>query len=194
MNLLAHAYLSGDNTQILVGNLIGDFVKGKRYEQYEGDLQKGILLHRQIDEYTDTHPIVIQSKRRLSEKYRHYSGVIVDLFYDYFLASQWQKHHHTSLEQFSAQVYESLKTLSEHIPKKANEMFGYMERGNWLLNYREVKGIDSALTGLSHRTKFLSKMEQAADDLVASKEEFKEEFDEFFPQIKAFTEEWMRHN
>ncbi|UII23477.1 acyl carrier protein phosphodiesterase [Fulvivirga ligni] len=194
MNLLAHAYLSGENTELLVGNLIGDFVKGKRYEHYSGDLKRGILLHRQIDNYTDAHPLVLESKKRLSQKYRHYSGVIVDLFYDYFLASQWDKFHQKGLKDFSLSVYQSIATLKDNIPSRAKEMFKYMERGDWLYSYQYTEGIDRALTGLSSRTKFESKMDEAVEELIKYEQEFKEEFNEFFPQIKKFTSDWLLNN
>src|SRR5450432_1821563 len=92
MNFLAHLYLSGDNPQVMIGNFIGDFVKGKNLtERFDTDVAKGIALHREIDWFTDTHIVVKQSKDRLRPKYRHYAGVIVDIFYDHFLAKNWDK-------------------------------------------------------------------------------------------------------
>src|SRR5277367_1527199 len=101
MNFLAHLYLSGDNPKIKTGNFIGDFVKGKNLaDRFEKDIAKGIVLHREIDWFTDRHPVVKQSKDRLREKYRHYSGVIVDVFYDHFLARNWINYSSKSLSDF----------------------------------------------------------------------------------------------
>jgi acyl carrier protein phosphodiesterase len=92
MNFLAHLHLSGNNPNIMLGNFMGDFVKGKSYrQQYEPEIIKGIELHRSIDEFTDSHPVVTESKNRLRPTYRHYSGVIVDVFYDHFLAANWNQ-------------------------------------------------------------------------------------------------------
>ena len=84
MNFLAHIYLSGEDTPLMIGNFIGDFVKGNEYKNFPADIQNGVLLHREIDSYTDSHEIVLESKKRLREKYRHYSGVITDIFYDHY--------------------------------------------------------------------------------------------------------------
>ena len=102
MNFLAHLYLSGDNEQIIVGNFIGDFVKGRNALQtFDPTIALGIELHRAIDQFTDTHPVVRSSKDRLRPKYRHYAGVIVDIFYDHFLARKWNDYHKTPLPEFA---------------------------------------------------------------------------------------------
>ncbi len=90
MNFLAHIYLSGNQERVMIGNFIGDFVKGKAWEEFDSAIQRGILLHREIDRYTDDHEVVIKTKERLRPKYHHYAPVISDVFYDHFLASLWK--------------------------------------------------------------------------------------------------------
>lgn len=184
MNFLAHLYLSGKNEKIMIGNFIGDFVKGKAYEQYETDIQKGILLHREIDNYTDSHLIVMRSKERLRPKYHHYAPVITDVFYDHFLSSLWQNYHHEPLENFTTYFYQLADKYHSIIPKTANHMLTYMKRDNWLLNYQYVSGIDRALTGMARRTPYVSKMDQAAKDLEENYDLFREDFRAFFPELQ----------
>ncbi len=97
MNFLAHLYLSPDNTEIIIGNFIADHIVGNKFQQYSDAIQKGIMLHREIDTYTDAHAIVRRSKRRLNERYRHYNGVIIDIFYDHFLAVNWNTYSNIPL-------------------------------------------------------------------------------------------------
>lgn len=184
MNFLAHLLLSGDHEQIMVGNFIGDFVKGSNLEEYHPDIQKGIRMHRSIDNYTDNHPVVLQSKIRLREKFRHYAPVIVDVFYDHFIAKDWSNYSKENLLDFTTGFYEMMRKYVNIIPKGVTNMLHYMESGNWLYHYQYIEGIDQALTGMSRRTKFESKMEEAADVLKSEYEGFKDEFERFFPDLQ----------
>jgi acyl carrier protein phosphodiesterase len=184
MNFLAHVYLSGENPKLMVGNFIGDFVKGKNaLSQFETAIIHGIELHRSIDEFTDTHPIVAESKNRLRPKYRHYAGVIVDVFYDHYLAKNWETFHKTPLPQFAQHVYDTIEKHDSILPDDVRRMLPYMMRGNWLVNYSKVEGIDRALTGMSHRTSFVSHMDEAKVELIKFYDDFQKEFLEFFPQL-----------
>ncbi len=190
MNFLAHAYLSGDNPKLLVGNFIGDFVKGRGiHERFEKNIAQGIELHRLIDAYTDSHPVVMESKIRLREKYRHYAPVIVDMYYDHFLASSWSTYHDLSLEEFAAKTYQTLNDNFDVLPEKLRHMLPYMMHGNWLVNYGKVEGIQRALTGMSRRTSFNSQMEDAANDLRKHYQEFGDEFKLFFPDLVRYSKE-----
>lgn len=184
MNFLAHLLLSGNNERVMVGNFIGDFVKGAQIENFGEEIQKGIRLHRSIDEYTDTHPVVFTSKKRLRSKFRHYAPVIVDVFYDHFIARDWHIYAGEPLLEFTHRFYETMKKYSDKIPQAVNEMLKYMMANNWLYHYQYIEGIDKALTGMSKRTKFDSKMEDAARVLEAYYEEFEKEFKEFFPDLQ----------
>lgn len=195
MNFLAHLYLSGDRPNIMLGNFMGDFVKGKSYlQQYEGDIITGIELHRSIDEFTDSHPIVTESKNRLRPTYRHYSGVIVDVFYDHFLAANWNTFHTLPLETFAQQAYQTLTTTNTALPDELKQMMPYMIRGNWLVNYSKVEGIHQALSGMARRTPYRSKMEEAVNDLNEHYDAFKKEFMEFFPQLDVYCREFLSNN
>lgn len=194
MNFLAHVYLSYNKEKLILGNFMGDFVKGNNFINYEKSIQDGILLHRAIDNYTDHHPVVLQSKDKLRDKYRHYSGVIIDIFYDHFLAADWTLYHDTPLAEFAQTVYYILDKHQEILPPKALHMLPYMIEGNWLLNYASKKGIYSALYGMSRRTKFPSKMDESIDELEIYYDDFKEEFRLFFPDIQDFASQWLKDN
>jgi len=186
MNFLGHAYLSGTETGILTGNFIGDFVKGKQKDYFPPAIQNGIALHREIDNFTDTHPVVKQSKKRLQSKYRHYAPVIVDMFYDHFLAANWNNWHTESLEKYTESIYEQLASEPALLPDQFNYMLSYMRKTNWLLGYAEIEGIHAALSGMARRTKFASGMETASVDLEANYDAYGEEFAAFFPDIINF--------
>ena len=190
MNFLAHSYLSGSDPEVVVGNFIGDFVKGKQYLDYPDSIQNGIRLHREIDTFMDTHSIPQESRNRLKAKYRHYSGVIVDMYYDHLLAKNWSKYHEQDLLTFTEEVYSHLQELDDLLPKAVKRMLSHMIPGNWMYHYRHLEGIHSALSGMARRTKFESKMEEATEDLEAHYEDFEAEFSSFFPEVKAFAESY----
>ncbi len=185
MNFLAHIYLSGEDTSLMIGNFIGDFVKGNDYKRYPAEVQNGILLHREIDSYTDSHEVVLESKIRLREKYRHYSGVITDIFYDHFLANNWSQYHETDLKQFTHQFYDTMEDQRPNLPDNVNYVLFHMKRDNWLYQYRTLEGIGKALYGLSRRTKFNSKMDESIKDLERDYELYEDEFYRFFPDLES---------
>lgn len=192
MNFLAHLYLSGDDPGIMTGNFIGDFVKGRNLAgRFAADVATGIELHRHIDDFTDNHPQVRQSKKRLHARYRHFSAVIVDIFYDHFLAANWNDFHTSPLHVYAAQAYRILEERRDSLPDDVNRMLPYMISGNWLVGYAHVEGIHRALSGIARRTKFVSHMEEASADLRQHYDEFKSEFDAFFPELKAFSVDFL---
>jgi acyl carrier protein phosphodiesterase len=193
MNFLAHLYLSGNDPEIMVGNFLGDFVRGRNLlERYKKNIAMGIELHRTIDEFTDTHPVVAQSKDRLRGKYRHYSAVIVDIFYDHFLAKNWHEYTSELLPDFADHAYKVLQQHLEIFPQDAQYMLPYMVNGNWLVNYAKQEGIQRALSGMARRTKFNSRMDESVQEMVLYYEEFYGEFKIFFPQLKKITDEFIR--
>lgn len=184
MNFLAHLYLSGDDEEIMVGNFIGDFVRGRTiYEQFPYKIALGIELHREIDEFTDNHPVVLKSKIRLRPKYRHYAPVIVDMFYDHYLACHWNKYHTQPLHNYSQYAYQILTKFDEQLPRQVKYMLPYMIEGNWLLNYSKPEGIHRALSGMAKRTPYDSKMDEAIHDLKSNYADFEQEFSRFFPDL-----------
>jgi acyl carrier protein phosphodiesterase len=193
MNFLAHLYLSGNDPEIMIGNFIGDFVRGRHmHEQFKPNIALGIELHREIDEFTDSHLVVLESKKRLRPKYRHYAPVIVDMFYDHFLAARWPDYHIQPLPDFAAYAYSQLKEHEPILPERVVQMMPYMVKGNWLVSYAQLEGIHRALSGMSRRTPFDSKMDEAVFDLEKSYAEFESEFKTFFPELKHMSELFIR--
>jgi len=183
MNFLAHIYLSGDSDEVKIGNFIADFVK-TNISGYSTEILSGITLHRLIDTYTDNHPVVKESKSRLYSNYHKYSTVIVDVFYDHFLAKHWSLFYpKQNLQDYSLAFYQMLRTYWNLLPERVKQMLPYMERQNWLLAYSSISGVNSALTGLSRRAKFKSGMEKASEDLKLNYQEFEHEFFSFFHDL-----------
>jgi len=185
VNFLAHIYLSGSLQHVQLGNFIGDFVKGNQLSAFPVPMQAGIVLHRFIDTFTDTHEVVKQSKIRLRENFGHYAPVIVDVFYDHYLARDWQKHHSVALKEFTEDFYKLTRQEAALLPEKCLQMLQYMSSGNWLYHYQYTEGIRRALTGMSQRTSFTSNMELAHLALEKHYTEFENEFNQFFPLLKA---------
>ncbi len=187
MNFLAHIYLSGEDEGITIGNFIADGIKGKQYKKYPLQIQKGILLHRGIDSFTDQHPTVRKSTKRLHENYGHYSGVIVDILYDHFLAKNWKIYHSQPLDEYVGEFYEMLRKYFEILPTRIQRMMPYMIADNWLLSYATVEGISNILTQMNRRTKERSKMNLAVIELEQYYTEFETEFTCFFEELKTFS-------
>ena len=185
MNYLAHIFLSGDNNLLKLGNFLGDFVRSKDQKKYSNEIQKGIKLHQYIDHYTDTHATVKKSKIRLRPLFGHYAPVIVDVYYDHFLALNWSQFSRIRLKDFINHFYDLTDKNKSLFPKKARHILYYMKRDNWLYEYRTLEGIDKALTGMSRRTKFVSKMESAAFELKENFNQYQEDFNSFFPELRA---------
>ncbi len=192
MNYLAHFYLSGSHEHLILGNFIADSVKGKQMEAYSGELQKGIRMHRAIDFYTDTHPITSRSKDRLRAEFNHYSGVIVDIFYDHFLAKYWNEFSKEPLPEYSQRIYSLLEAHSEKFPEHPRYMLPFMKKHDWLMAYKDVKGIRIVLAGMAQRVKSNSKMEKATDALQKDYDLFEEDFRKFFPELILHTEEFRK--
>jgi acyl carrier protein phosphodiesterase len=184
MNFLAHIYLSGDNDLIKIGNFMADGIRGKHFESYPLDIQKGIILHRFIDTYTDCHPIFRESTKRLHENYHHYAGVIVDIFYDHFLAKNWKQYSDENLDDFTERFYQSLRDNFDVLSERTKGMLPYMINHNWLVSYQTVEGISQILTRMDSRTKNESKMRFAPNELNQFYTEFEQEFTTFFEDIK----------
>lgn len=192
MNFLAHIYLSGTDPEIIIGNFIGDFVKGKAWQTLPESVQKGILLHRSIDEFTDSHVIVEQTKLRLRPKYHHYAPVVSDLYYDHFLAALWTNYHPETLLTFTQDFYQLTRDFGSIIPEAAKHMLTYMSRDNWLYNYQFIAGIDKALKGMSRRTTFTSGMEHASRDLEKDYVLYQQEFEAFFPELIRHSSSFLK--
>ena len=188
MNYLAHAYLSGEDEGILVGNFIADAVKGKTMNDFSDDIRRGIVLHRFIDEFTDNHPLHKASRAKLHHRYGHYSGVLIDIYYDHFLAKNWRDYSNIPLAEYTAWLYKNLENHKAVLPERINYMLQYMVPQNWLLNYAHLEGISRVLKGMASRAKFNSQMEHGVEELGLYYDEFSAEFSEFFPILMDFVE------
>jgi len=186
MNFLAHIYLSGNNEDILFGNFIADAVKGRVMDNYNNAIQQGILLHREIDRFTDTHHIFKKSKNRLQPRYHKFSGVIVDMYYDHFLASNWHMYSNDELEVFVDKAYKILRKKFFLLPTRYKKILPFMIGNNWLVNYAKFNKLQNNFENMAKRTSFESGMENAVIDLKEDYELYKDEFGEFFPEIIRF--------
>jgi acyl carrier protein phosphodiesterase len=187
MNFLAHIHLSGDNEWIKIGNFMADGVRGKQYENFPMDIQKGILLHRAIDTFTDAHPVFRQSTKKLHSRYHHYAGVIVDMYYDHFLAKNWSAYSEETLESYSDRFYQSLLDNTEVLTTKTQHLLPYMIQHNWLVNYQSINGLERILSQMDQRTKNQSLMRFATEELVANYVEFESDFTLFYKEVQLFS-------
>lgn len=184
MNFLAHIYLSGDNDLIKIGNFMADGIRGKQFENYHPEIQKGIILHRFIDTFTDAHPVFRQSTKKLHENYHHYAGVIVDVFYDHFLAKNWNLYSDEKLEDYTERFYKSLHENYTILTLKTQNLLPYMTKYNWLVSYQTVEGINRILTQMDSRTNNQSKMRFSTHELEEYYPEFEAEFTVFFEELR----------
>lgn len=187
MNFLAHIYLSGNNDLVTIGNFIADGIKGQDYKKFPKDIQTGILLHREIDTYTDKHKTVRQSTKRLHKKYGHYSGVIVDVLYDHFLAKNWENYNQEPLKDYVEAFYVSLEKHFKILPQRIQKMIPYMITDNWLLSYASIEGITRVLNGMNKRIKNIDNMNEAINELEEFYDDFEGEFTLFFNDLIEFS-------
>jgi acyl carrier protein phosphodiesterase len=186
MNYLAHAYLSFEDPDILAGNMISDFVKGKKKFDYPLRIQNGITLHRKIDEYTDTHPATREAKQFLKTSAGLYAGSFVDIIYDHFLANDSYEFEEGALGVFSQNTYTQLGTNENWFPEKFKRFFFYMRTQDWLLHYQSTQGIHNSFTGLCRRAKYIDDPEPVFGAFLNNYEELKMCYEFFFPHVKSF--------
>lgn len=189
MNFLAHLYLSENNTNIMIGNFIADGIRGNQFTHLSSEIQKGIRLHREIDTFTDAHEIVRKSKRRLHKRYGLYAGVVIDIFYDHYLAKNWSTYSAMPLDLYVDQVYELLQNNFDILPEKTQYMLPFMIEHNWLYNYQFKEGIQRVMNGMNRRTKNRAQMNLALEDLIALDSEFQEDFTAFFEELRIFSQQ-----
>jgi acyl carrier protein phosphodiesterase len=187
MNFLAHAYLSFENEPILVGNMISDFVKGKKKFDFPLDIQKGIALHRMIDTYTDSHPSTKAAMRLFKPAAGAYAGPFVDVVYDHFLANDVSAFHAISdLDEFAQRSYAMLAHYSSLLPERFALLLPSMINYNWFLNYRSNNGVQNSFGSIFRRARYLEKNEQVFESFVDNYEALRNCYSEFFPALKDF--------
>ncbi|MFZ4413656.1 MAG: ACP phosphodiesterase [Bacteroidales bacterium] len=191
MNFLAHVYLSGNNEQLILGNLIADAVKGKQIDDFSNDILKGIKLHRLIDTYTDRHIVFKTSVSRLEPVYKKYACVIADIFYDHFLAKNFHKYSSIPLSQTAHTTYKILIRNYSILPPKSKRMLPFMVIQNWLQGYANLTDLQRVFNGMSRRASFVSGMENAIIDLKKDYTAYETEFSLFFPDIISYTQQML---
>jgi len=184
LNYLAHIFLSDEDDFIKIGNFMADAIKGNKYEQYQTGIQIGIKLHRFIDSFTDSHEIYRKSKHRLHQKFGHYSGVIMDIVYDHFLAKNWQQFSDTPLEQYADDFYNLLQKEYAILTPKTQNALPYMIKTNWLLCYQSLEGLELILSQMDYRTKNRVNMPAAMHEIKQFYAEIEQEFLAFFSDLQ----------
>ena len=192
MNYLAHLHLGGQQPAELLGSLYGDFVKGPLAARWPAPVEAGIRLHRQIDAFTDRHPLVLQAKSRFPSERRRYAGILVDLFFDHCLAANWQQYANEPLACFTARVYQALRDEAE-LPGKLALIAPKMAAQDWLGSYREFAVLEQVLTGMGRR---LSRPECLAGGMAELAQLYQplcEDFQAFYPELQAFARNNLRN-
>ena len=192
MNFLAHLYLSRNNENLLIGNFIADFIRNKELKDYPEEIQKGVILHRQIDSYTDNHPQVLKGTRRLHQHHHKYAPVVIDILYDHILANNWSLYSNQSLDEFATEIYEILNRRKHEMPFKLQKQLSAMITGKWLQSYKTKAGLLNTLQMMDKRTAFPSIFTAALEHMEEDYELLNEEFNRFFPELILFVEEQIR--
>jgi acyl carrier protein phosphodiesterase len=196
MNFLAHAFLSRSSPEMLIGGMLGDFVKGALGERYTPAMRAGILLHRAIDRYTDAHPTVRASCALISPARRRFAAILVDVFYDHFLARHWQRYADLPLEAFTQQVYATLLPHTASYPERLQRILPHMAADDWLASYAEIESVDAALHGIARRFQRFPRAAVLADgvqELLDHYAALEQCFLDFFPDLLGFAETEQRN-
>ena len=191
MNYLAHLYLAKNTPESQIGNLLGDFVKGplKEYETiYSPEIIQGIQTHRQVDCFTDKHPIHIRSKHRIHNSYRRLAGIIIDICYDHFLATHWDLFSPVNLDKFVKNIYLILTKNQTILPDKLKNILPKITSENWLCSYKQISGINLTFVRLSKRLKWENNLATASNELIKNYTELESDFLSFFPQLINYVE------
>ncbi len=186
MNFLAHAYLSFNDTDLIVGNLIADLIKGRKIDELPFEIQQGVWLHRQIDTFTDRHPIVKDAKKYFEETAGRYSGSFLDVSYDHFLCRSEKFAPQEGWELFAQRCYKAIEERAAHLPSGFVTMYLYMKGENWLLNYRNRWLIEKSFQRLQNRATYIQKGIPVYQDFEKHYDKIAQSFDEFFPDLVDF--------
>jgi len=188
MNYLAHLYCSPPHEDAWLGSLLGDFVKGAIGDRFAAPVAEAIRLHRRLDTFTDAHAAVQRSKSRISGTRRRYAGIMIDMFYDHFLARSWDEFHDEPLDAFSARVYALLERRHAELPQRLQFVAPRMASRDWLGSYASTANIQRALDGISTRLRRANRLAGGGEELLADYAGFEEDFRAFLPEARAFAE------
>lgn len=185
MNYLAHFHLSHGDDALILGALLGDFVKGPLKGERDKRVEQGILLHRKIDAFTDSHLALRATHQLFDSRYRRFAGIMTDVVFDYFLNRHWQQFHHQSLEQFCQQIYHLLSASDQLTPaaqKQANNLSHY----SVLENYQHWQTVEAALESIGRRIKGDNPLASASEEMQKHYAQLEKQFLEFYPELQAF--------
>lgn len=188
MNYLAHIYLSGNDPQIQLGGFMADAVKGSKYNNYPDAVRFGILLHRKIDTYTDSHPAVLQTVEQLRPVYGKFAGVAADMLYDHFLASEWKAYHEMPLKVFASKFYVTLRQNTVWLPQRFLEFMPIFIRKDRLNSYTHLEHFKEILQKMGEHTALPQKADEADALIRQNYYELKADFLNFFPDISQYAE------
>ena len=188
MNYLAHLYLADNSPGSLIGGLLGDFVKGPLDNAYDDDITKGTLIHRRIDSFSDSHEKVFESKSLISPKRSRFSGIIIDVCFDHFLARSWSEYSNEELADFTRKVYVLVSKYSHILPYKLRSIIPKMIEEDWLGSYQYIEGIGQIMDRISRILKRGEEMLGAVKELETNYEKMEENYKSFFPELIAYVE------
>lgn len=195
MNYLAHFYLSFGQKPLVVGNLLGDFVRGRldhpRNAHYPTPIKQGILLHRHIDSFTDAHPVGLACRQAFPPAFGKYRGVVMDMYFDYFLAKHFSEYHAQPLPDFVAEVYQTLEMNRSILPADAVPLVDSMIKYDWLYHYQFIEGMNRSFRGMAHRFAFLKGIEHAGEELLLREPLYESYFRSFFPDLVSSCEDFL---
>jgi acyl carrier protein phosphodiesterase len=188
MNFLAHLFLSGDDPELLVGNLLGDFVKGRLSGHFPAGIERGIVLHRRIDSFAGRNSHFLHSKRSLDLSFGHYRGILVDLFYDHFLAVHWDEYSEVPLQHFLSKAQRIVLAYEEILPERLRSIVPVIF-AELLPSYLEIRGIDQALQRMSFRIPRANRLGEGGVELRRHYDGIYGDFLEFLPEMLEFVRE-----
>lgn len=186
MNYLMHIHTAGDDAESLVGNMMGDFVKGRLDSTYPPAVREGICLHREVDSFAANNPFFLRSKRRIDDSFGHFKGVLVDIFYDHFLAANWGRYSPEPFEDFVEKAYRVLSEYRELMPDSLKRLLPRMFSSNWLLSYRRTDGIDSVLKRMSLRISRPNRVGDGLSQLELNYIQLQEDFFRFMADLEQY--------
>lgn len=190
MNFLFHLYLSGDDPDVLTGNMMGDFVKGRIGEHYPPRLRSGLVLHRRIDSFAQNHMLFQRSKERLNPDYRLWRGVLVDIFYDHFLAVEWSQWSEVPLDVYLEKSHKVLEDNYVYLPEFLKERLSVIFR-DLIPSYKSTDGVMRALQRMAQRVQRSNPLAGAVDELILHEEGLRDDFRAFMPEILAFSVDFL---
>jgi len=186
MNYLSHLFLAEKTEESMIGNLLGDFVKGKLHDNYPEEIIRGIKTHRKVDSYTDKHPLVKLTRKLVSEKRRRYSGVLTDIFFDHFLSIHWSSYSDTDFDEFIENAYKVILKYSDIYPEDGKLLITKIVEKDWLRKYKSTDGLKLVFEKMSLRVKRENPLSGSEEELIENYSEIEKNFREFFPELVSY--------